>query len=172
MKTMQSILYNIKRYLRRNSTMICENIKSAKDYSGINKNFEKAFEFLKSQDLAKLAVGKYEIDGEKVFAMVQEYTTQNEAEKKWEAHEKYIDIQLIVEGKEVMGYTPATTLEVSEDLRPESDLIFYKETSTGSNIKFTNGDFAIFFPEDAHKPGCALGECSKIKKVVVKVACE
>ena len=71
-----------------------------------------------------------------------------------------------------MGYAPIGLLEIKEDLRPEKDMIFYKESSNGSNIKFTNGDYAIFFPEDGHKPGCALGECSKVRKIVVKVACE
>lgn len=152
--------------------MICENIKNTKDYSGINKNFIKAFEFLKSQNLKELAIGQYEIEGDKIYALVQEYTTQSSGNKRWEAHEKYIDIQMIVEGEEIMGYAPVDCLEVSEDLRPEKDLIFYNETSKGSYIKFSNGDYAIFFPEDGHKPGCALGECSNVKKIVVKVACK
>lgn len=152
--------------------MICENIKNTKDYSIINKNFVKAFEFLKSNNLKELKVGEYEIAGKDVFAFVQEYTTADEKEKNWEAHEKYIDIQLIIEGQEIMGYAPITNLEVSEDFRPEKDLIFYKETDKGSNIKFSDGDYAIFFPEDGHKPGCALGKPSNIKKIVVKVACK
>lgn len=152
--------------------MICENINSTKDYSSVNKNFIKAFEFLKNNDLKKLDVGKYEIQGEEIFALVQEYITQNEEDKDWESHEKYIDIQLIVEGQEIMGYVPIEALEVKEDLRLENDLIFYNETLKGSNIKCTNGDYAIFFPEDAHKPGCALGECSKVKKVLIKLACK
>jgi biofilm protein TabA len=152
--------------------MICENMRSRNNYSSINDNFEMAFEFLKINDLKALAVGKYEIQGEDIFALVQEYTTENQEDKKWESHEKYIDIQLIVDGQEIMGYIKVEGLEIEEDLRAESDIIFYKETLNGSNIKFTNGDYAIFFPEDAHKPGCAFGECSKIKKVVVKVACK
>lgn len=152
--------------------MICAKIQSTKDYSSINENLKKAFEFLEGNDLKELAVGKYEIQGEDIFALVQEYITEKEEEKKWESHEKYIDIQLIVEGKEIMGYAPIELLEVKKDLRPEKDMIFYKESSNGSNIKFANGDYAIFFPEDGHKPGCALGECSKVKKVVVKVACK
>jgi YhcH/YjgK/YiaL family protein len=152
--------------------MICENIKNTKDYSIINKNFIKAFEFLKSNNLKELKVGKYEIAGEDVFANVQEYITEGEAEKNWEAHEKYIDIQLIIEGQEIMGYAPIDNLEIMEDFRPEKDLIFYKETAKGSNIKFSEGDYAIFFPEDGHKPGCALGKASKVKKIVVKVACK
>lgn len=152
--------------------MICENLKNTKDYSSINKNFVKAFEFLKNNDLKALELGKYPIDGEKVFANVQEYTTKHEEEKNWESHEKYIDIQLIVGGQEQMGYAKVEDLEVREDFRPEKDLIFYHPTLKGTNVKFYAGDYAIFFPEDGHRPGCALGECSKVKKVVVKVAVE
>ncbi|WP_160691429.1 YhcH/YjgK/YiaL family protein [Clostridium sp. C2-6-12] len=152
--------------------MICGNITIEKNYSSINKNFIKAFEFLKNNNLKELSIGKHEIEGEKIFALVQEYNTEKEEEKKWESHEKYIDIQLIVEGQEVMGYAPISYLNKEEDLRPEKDMIFYEETSKGSNIKFINDEYAIFFPEDAHKPGCALNECSKVRKIVVKVACE
>lgn len=152
--------------------MICENINRRNNYSSVNKNFEKAFEFLESNDLTKLSVGKHEIQGEEIFALVQEYITKNQEEKKFESHEKYIDIQLIVEGQEIMGYTPVQGLEIKEDLRPAKDMIFYKETLNGSNVKFTSGDYAIFFPEDAHKPCCALNECSKVRKIVVKVACK
>lgn len=152
--------------------MICENIKNVKDYSGINKNFTKAFEFLKSQNLKELAIGKYEIEGEEIFALVQEYTTQSFNDKRWESHEKYIDIQMIIEGEEIMGYVPIDYLEISEDLRPEQDLIFYNETARGAYIKFYSEDYAIFFPEDGHKPGCTLDECSNVKKIVIKVACK
>lgn len=152
--------------------MICDNINNNKDYSSINKNFVKAFEFLKSYDLKNLEIGKYDICGEKIFAIVQEYITQSEEEKKWESHEEYIDIQVIIDGQEIMGFEPVNNLEIEEDLRPENDLILYKETLNYSNIKFTSGDYAVFFPEDGHKPGCKLGQCSKVKKVVVKVACK
>lgn len=152
--------------------MICENIKNAKDYSGINKNFIKAFEFLKNENLKELAIGKYEIEGEEIFALVQEYSTQSPNDKRWESHEKYIDIQMIITGEETMGYVPIDCLETSEDLRPEQDMIFYSETEKGSYINFNYGDYAIFFPEDGHKPGCTFGEYSNIKKVVVKVACK
>lgn len=151
--------------------MIFDNIKNNKNFSSLNKNFIKAFEFLKNNDLKSLAVGTYDIDGEKVFAMVQEYTTVNEEEKKWESHEKYIDIQLIVNGQEIMGFAPINCLEIKEDQTPENDMVFYEETSKGCNIKFASGDYAIFFPEDGHKPGCLSGQPSKVKKVVVKVAC-
>lgn len=151
--------------------MICDNLKNKRDYSSINKNFRKAFEFLNNNDLKNLEVGKYEIDGENVFALVQEYITEIDENKKYETHEKYIDIQVIIEGQEIMGYAQADALFVCEDKRIENDVIFYNSTLKGNNIKFYEGDYAIFFTEDAHRPGCALGECSRVKKVLVKVAC-
>lgn len=150
--------------------MIIDNLKNIRDYSSINENFKKAFDFLNNTDLKNLELGKYEIDGDKVFASVQEYVTKIDEEKRYESHEKYIDIQVIIEGQEIMGYAKAEDLAVSEDMRPEKDVIFYHPTLKGSSIKFYEGDYAIFFTEDGHRPGCALGECSKVKKVVVKVA--
>lgn len=91
--------------------MICENIKNTKDYTGINPNFKKAFEFIINNNLNELKVGNYEIDGDKVFAFVQEYTTQAAVDKRWESHEKYIDIQYIIDGEEVMGYVPIHSLK-------------------------------------------------------------
>lgn len=152
--------------------MICENIKNTKDYTGINPNFKKAFEFIINNNLNELKVGNYEIDGDKVFAFVQQYTTQAAEDKRWESHEKYIDIQYIIDGEEVMGYVPIHSLNECEDLRADKDLIFYNEIEKASSITFSKGDYAIFFPEDGHKPGCALGEGSKVKKIVIKVACK
>lgn len=150
--------------------MICENIKNAKDYSKVNVNLGKAFDFLKKTDLTKLEVGNYEIDGKNVFAFVQEYTTEPEGDRRWEAHKKYIDIQYIIEGQEIMCYAPAETLEITEDNFEEKDVAFFKNVEHSSKLELTNGDYAVFFPEDGHKPGCALDKPSKVKKIVVKVA--
>lgn len=150
--------------------MICENIKNTKDYSKINSNLGKAFEFLKETDLTKLEVGNYQIDGKNIFAFVQEYTTEPEEDRRWEAHKKYIDIQYIIEGKEVMGYVPVESLEIVEDNFAEKDVAFFKNVEHSSKLEVTSGEYAIFFPEDGHKPGCALEKPSKVKKIVVKIA--
>jgi YhcH/YjgK/YiaL family protein len=151
--------------------MISENIKNSKDYSKINVNLGKAIDFLKEKDLSKLEVGDYEIDGKNVFAFVQEYTTQLEEERRWEAHRKYIDIQCIIEGNEVICYAPVESLEMNKNNFDEKDVAFFKNVEHSSKLELTNGEYAIFFPEDGHKPCCALGKSSKVKKIVVKVAC-
>ena len=149
--------------------MIFENIKNIKDYTSINVNFKTAFNYLKNTDLNLLKVGKYEIDGENIYVMVQEYMTQSAEERRFEAHEKYIDIQYIISGKEIIGYFPKETLEIIEDKLLERDIVFYKNVPNYTEVKLNSGDYAIFFPEDAHKPCCESYGSSLVKKIVVKV---
>ena len=78
--------------------MFFTNIKLAKKYNYLNEKFLKAYDWLESHDLNSLPAGKYEIDGGDVFANVQEYTTLPVEEKKFEAHDKFFDIQYLIEG--------------------------------------------------------------------------
>lgn len=147
--------------------MILDNIKNSKKYESINKNFEKAFEFLNRDDLETLDIGKYEIDGENVFAMVQEYETKDLENAKYEAHKKYIDIQYLVKGVENMGYLPIDNLEVSSQYNEVNDFMLLE--GKPRLTLFNEQEFYVFFPEDAHMPGITYAEKTKIKKIVVKV---
>lgn len=147
--------------------MILDNIVNSKKYEALNRNFEKAFQFLKREDLGALAVGKYEINGESVFALVQEYETKDLENAKYEAHKKYIDIQYLIEGTENMGYVTLDKLEVSSPYSEENDCLLL--TGEPRLISFSEGEFFILFPEDAHMPGMFVKEKRKVKKVVVKV---
>lgn len=147
--------------------MILDNIKNCKKYEQLNRNFEKAFQFLKREDLGSLAVGKYEIDGENIFAMVQEYETKDLENAKYEAHKKYIDIQYLIEGTENMGYVLIDDLEVSSIYSEENDFMLL--TGKPRLILLNEREFFILFPEDAHMPGIFVKEKSKVRKVVVKV---
>jgi len=148
--------------------MILDSIKNCKKYEGLNRNFEKAFQFLKREDLGSLAVGKYEIDGEDIFAMVQEYETKDLENAKYEAHKKYIDIQYLMEGTENMGYVSLDKLEVFSPYNEESDFMLLE--GEPRLILLNQKEFFILFPEDAHMPGIFVKAKSKVKKVVVKVS--
>ena len=159
--------YNEPIKLRRNLKMILDNIQNCKKYEGLNKNFQKAFDFLKREDLDSLALGNYEINGEEVFAMVQEYETKDLENAKYEAHKKYIDIQYMLRGAENMGYSSIDKLKISTPYNEEKDCMFLEgETKL---IKIDTKDFFVLFPEDAHMPGMLINEKNKVKKVVVKV---
>lgn len=148
--------------------MILDNLKNCSKYEGLNSNFAKAFDFLKREDLNSLAVGKYELDGENIFALVQEYETKTLDTAIYEAHKKYIDIQYLVEGIENMGYQPIDNLVVSIPYDKEKDfMVLSGETRL---TMYEKGEYFILFPEDGHMPGVFHEEIKKVKKVVIKVA--
>ena len=106
--------------------MILDHIDNCQMYYGVHKDFEKAFGFI--QDFLKhpLENGKYEIDGENVFATVSDCELHETGNM--EAHNKYIDIQFLVKGREIIKVINRNCLEIKEDLTPGKDVIFYKET--------------------------------------------
>lgn len=149
--------------------MILDKLENSEQYFDLNSNLQKAFKFLRENNFEKLADGKYEIDSDNVFALVQSYTTKNDKENKWEAHQKYIDIQYIARGEETIYWTLVKELTINEDCLSEKDVAFYDEANHCTGLNLKEGYFSILFPEDAHKPGCIYSKPTEIKKVVVKV---
>ena len=129
----------------------------------------KAFKFLKSNDLTKLELKRYDIDGDNLFATVSEYQSKNEESAKFEAHRKYIDIQYVISGKEIMNLAPISTLkEVLTHYDAVKDIEFIT-VSKVVNYKASPSNFFIFFPDDAHRPGLKDGSNSPVRKIVIKV---
>ncbi len=147
--------------------MILDQIKHVELYYPLGENFRKAFEFLKNSDLENIGEGKYEIDGENVFAIVQNYDTKPRTAGKWEAHKKYADIQYIVSGKEKIGFSFPAKMIVTEEYNSDKDIMFLK--GEGDFLILGSGCFAIFFPTDIHMPGIAVDLSTAVKKVVIKV---
>ena len=109
------------------------------------------------------------IDGERVFAMVQSYTTAPAAERRFETHRDHIDIQYVFQGRELMLCAPVGTLQVSVPYDPAKDAVFYADPPSALAIPCGPGSFTVFFPPDGHKGGCADGPPSAVRKVVIKV---
>ena len=147
--------------------MIVDKIENAGLYKNLGERIQKSFNYIKQTDLKKLKSGRYDIDGDKIFALISEYQTKAESDGKLEAHKKYIDVQFVIEGEELMGYSPLGDQSILEPYKEENDIIFYKGEKVF--IKVTEGMFAIFFPEDVHMPGIEVGESSAVKKLVIKV---
>lgn len=146
--------------------MIIDNLKNASRYAAMCEGFAKGFAFIERAKKENLAVGKYEIDGDNVFAMVQEYDTK--VASKTESHLKYIDIQCILSGIEVMYALDTDKLMVTD--RPEGkDVIIYADHEQFSKLVICADEFAIFYPGEGHKPGVAFGAPAPARKVVVKV---
>jgi YhcH/YjgK/YiaL family protein len=131
----------------------------------------KALDYLKNTDFSKMEIGKYEIDGPAMFALVQEYQTQPKETKKDEAHVKYIDVQYVYSGSEIVGYAPADpAAEVLENLVDKKDMITYKSIPNETEVILTEGMYAILFPGEIHRPQCNYKGETKVRKVVVKAA--
>ena len=114
--------------------MIIDALANMEFYKGLNEQLYKGLTFLKENDVASLPVGRYDIDGDAVFALVQEYETHLPEECRWEAHYTYTDIQYVVEGSEKMGWNTLDDILKTED-RPEDD-VYYFETGemTGTPV--------------------------------------
>jgi len=141
----------------------------AVSYFKNKERWDKAFLFLKSHDLSALEINRYDIDGDKLYAPVSEYLTKNEEDARYEAHQKYIDLQYVVTGKELIGIAPMSLKkDVLEPYDGTKDIEFL--TVTGGENRLAIPDrFFIFFPEDAHRPGLKDGENLPVRKIVVKI---
>lgn len=147
--------------------MILDQLANADLYSSVHSRFAQAFEFLTSTVLTELPSGKQTIEGEELFALVNDYSTQPLDICRFEAHRRYIDIQLMVRGREQIGVADLAAMSDDEPYVADRDIAFYR--GQGDLITLREGTFAVFFPHDAHQPGIALGEPSLCRKVVVKV---
>ena len=147
--------------------MIFDVLENVHRYSALNKGFAKAIEFLLRPDLNQLPVDKYEIDGDRVYAMVAKDAGRNKEGALLETHEQYIDIQLVLAGTDNMGWkAKSACTKPSGPYDQESDFqLFADEPDAWLPTKC--GFFAIFFPEDAHLPLISSGQ---LHKVIVKVA--
>jgi len=149
--------------------MIFDNIKNYKQYCCMHKNFQKAFDFLVNSDLKNMTDGKYQIDGDLIYANVQTLKTKPIEEKKWEVHRDYIDIQYLITGKEKMGY--GLLKDYSNVVVPydkEKDIEFLN----GAKFNFVDvfeENFVIFYPNDVHAPMLSVNDVEEIKKVIVKI---
>ena len=146
--------------------MIADNLKNCGKYASCHEGFDKAFDFLKKAVSENLPVGRYEIDGDKVFAFIQEY--ESKPDSSFEAHKNYIDIQFIISGTEVMKVADISQMTVSVPYT--EDVMFFENNERASVLVIEEGEYGIFFPWDAHKPGlCFDGKPAQVKKAVVKV---
>lgn len=131
--------------------------------------FRKAFDFLKNLP-PDAADGTYPIDGEKIYAMVQSGTTSGTEADKLEIHRKFIDIQYLISGRETLVWAPMKGLDVHTPYNGEKDFCFLHPAGNVSRLELLPGNFAVFFPGDAHngKLSGPAGD-TPFRKVVVKI---
>ena len=147
--------------------MILDKLKNSSLYRAVNPLFAVAFDYLQATDLGQPAPGRYDIQGDDVYALFQEYTTRARNWSCWEAHHDYIDLHCVVRGEEQMGFASVSDLRGLGDYEPAKDA----EHLEGDGIFFTvpKGYFVIFGTEDAHMPCLEIGRPATVRKVVLKI---
>ena len=147
--------------------MIFSTLSQSSRYAALHPLFPRAFEYIRNTDLHALAPGHYPIVGDDLFAIVEHVPGRTRAEAQLECHRRYIDIQLVLEGVDEMGWKPlADCREPVSDHSAEKDIRFFRD-APATWIATPPGAFCIFFPEDAHAPLVGSGH---IRKVIFKIA--
>ena len=149
--------------------MIIDTLANADKYTSIHPLFAKAFEYIKSQNLAEMEIGKFDIaDGLKAIVAEKVGMTAAESIAKFECHNKNIDIQLCIRGNETIGWKPRSSCTSQKgEYNYEKDVVLYND-APDMYFNLTDNQFAIFFPEDVHAPMIAIND-QPVKKLVLKV---
>lgn len=132
---------------------------------------QKGVDFLRRPGIDTLPDGRVEIDGDRVFALVQRYETMTVDAPKFEYHKKYIDVQFIVSGEEVIGWAPADQISVTAAYEAVKDICFGTlAAGKWTPVYLQAGQLMVLWPEDGHAPKLAVRGPSPVMKIVVKVA--
>ena len=147
--------------------MILDLIENAGRYESLHPLFGKVFAALRKRSLGSWIDGREELAGVQLYASVATNSPKKRSAARLEAHRKYIDVQVVLEGEEEIGWRSRCHCRAKDgEYDPEKDLEFFKERPQ-SWSRLTAGSFAVFFPEDAHAPGVSSQE---VKKIVFKAA--
>jgi len=127
--------------------------------------WDAAFAFLKNVNLEELKPGKYPIIGEQVFASITEAPSHNKEDVKWESHKNYVDLQYIIRGKELIGVADTSKAVITKPYTV--DMINYN--AEGKYYTGEQGEFFLFFPNNAHRPTIKIDGFDVVKKIVIKI---
>lgn len=150
--------------------MIFDKMDNIADYYEELPLLKKVGAFVDAFNKNKCEDGSYEIDGDRVFAMIQSYRTKQQTpEMMFEAHKKYIDLQYIVSGMEKIRWAKLDKVELAEEKYSSGgDIAFYKGEAA-YDFTLTKGTFLLLYPEDAHMPGLSADKDVAVRKIVFKI---
>lgn len=147
--------------------MIFDNIKNAEKYYELLPFLRKAFDFLPA--IADLPCGKSEIDGENVYASIQECKTAPADCCPFEHHKRYIDVHYVISGEERIDFCPRSECVPTTEFDIQNDYELCEKGGNSSSVILSSGDFAILWPGEAHAPKIAVTEPMEIRKIVFKI---
>lgn len=147
--------------------MIFGNIKNLGEYPFLEEQIKECFNYAKEHDLMSYEKGSHEIDGDRLFVNVVEYTTTTAEERFWEAHRQYLDLHLMLRGTEQIDLNFIQNMDVKEFV--EKDDFLPMDGEKNSSVILRDGDFLICYPSDGHRTAVAVDEPETIKKAIFKI---
>lgn len=153
-------------------SVIHDHLSRIETYRPLSAPLARALDFVRDTDLASLATGRHEVDGERVYALIFEYATALDPSARWESHRRYIDLQLVLAGEERILVADVATLGGPGAYDDARDVTFYESAGASQSVALTAGQFVILFPHDGHRATFALNGPGTVRKLVVKVTAE
>lgn len=148
--------------------MITDILENAPAYFNLSPRIATALQFLVRPDLSALPLGRHPIQADRIFALIQEYSTRPPEQCFWEAHRRYTDVQFLHSGTEAIGWSPIQRMNIAKEYDADKDFAVLE--GDGQIIHLQAGSFAILYPHDAHQPCLAAGAPQTVRKIVIKVA--
>jgi biofilm protein TabA len=163
--------------------MIVDTLANLDRYRGLDPRLDRGLAALKELDVERTAgsalrEGRNELAGADLYAGLSSYRTQAPEAKAFEAHRRYLDIQVVLQGRETMSWAPLERLTLTVPYSAAEDIAYYRLAEgpggLGMGVPLEPGLFAVLFPQDGHRPGChpAAGEAVAVRKLVLKVRCD
>lgn len=150
--------------------MIFGNIKNLNEYDYLPVNIKKCFEYAASNNLLNYEKGSYKIDGDNLFVNIVEYETTEVENRFWEAHRNYLDLHLMLDGKEQIDLNFIENMEEKEFV--EKDDFLPLEGNKNGYVILEKNDFLVCYPNDAHRTAVKVRSSEKIKKAIFKIIIE
>lgn len=146
--------------------MIIESLSNSSQVCMCNPRFKQAFDYISKLDLRAMEVGRYEIDGTNIFMMIDNKALKSRDTAALEVHDKYIDIQIVIAGREGFGWKQRQTCQKPRSEMDSTKDIQFFDDAPSTYFELNENEFVIFLPSDAHAPLVGDGE---VKKCIIKV---
>lgn len=147
--------------------LILDRLTEADRYSATHPGFAAAFHYLRTTDFTNMAAGRHEVDGDRMFVVINRQPGRGRDGAKFESHRRYIDVQFTISGTDEMAWRSLDSCsQPTGPFDEQKDFLLYKDPAD-TWIIVPPGSFAVFFPQDVHAP---LGGTGDLVKAVMKVA--
>ena len=148
--------------------MIFDKTENISDYFAVLPELREVEKFVDSFVKGEKENKRYDIDGENLFVSPSTYVSKEHEGAEYESHNKYIDVQVVTEGREYIGWAPTSDCKVTKPFENGGDIAFYT-SDKGSLCKVNAGYFMVLFPQDAHMPCLKVGDNEQVTKLVFKI---